>query len=166
MTSAGQVPMFVTDAASVFRADAIAAAVRALLAAHAVPGELSLTGGSSLPGLLTKGDIDLHLRVRADRFESAVERLRAVAGAVHPEIWTRTFATFERTDEPAVGIAVTVIGCGHDIRFTSGWARLAEDPDARDEYNALKRAEEYEDAKSEFFDRISSPGWDVAEPAP
>ncbi|SFI20295.1 GrpB domain, predicted nucleotidyltransferase, UPF0157 family [Microbacterium saccharophilum] len=158
--------MFVTDAASVSRAHAIAATVRERLAAHAVPGELTLTGGSSLPGLLTKGDIDLHLRVRAGQFESAVERLRAVAGAVHPEIWTRTFATFERTDEPAVGIAVTVLGCEHDLRFTRGWARLAEDPDARDEYNALKRAEEYEDAKSQFFDRISRPGWDAAEPAP
>lgn len=147
--------MFVTDDASVHRAQEIATATRELLEEHAVPGVLILTGGSSLPGLLTKGDIDLHLRVLTEEFAQAVERLHAVAAAVHPEMWTGTFATFERTDEPAVGIAVTVIGCEHDIRFTSGWACLAADAAARDEYNALKRAAEYEGAKSAFFDKIS-----------
>lgn len=147
--------MLTTDGASVERARAVARAVRALLTEHGVPGELILTGGSSLPGLLTKGDIDLHLRVSAADFEPAVERLHGLADAVHPEIWTRTFATFERNDEPAVGIAVTVVECEHDIRFTRGWAHLARNPAARTDYNALKRTTDYEVAKSRFFDEIS-----------
>ncbi|MET0315880.1 MAG: hypothetical protein ABW188_03570, partial [Rhodococcus fascians] len=61
----------------------------------------------------------------------------------------------ERTEGPAVGIAVTAVGCEHDIRFTSGWAHLAQDSAAREEYNALKRSVDYEVAKSRFFDEIS-----------
>ena len=147
--------MFTTDEASVERAQGIAKVVSDLLEEQGVTGELRLTGGSSLPGLVTKGDIDLHLRVAAERFEDVVERLRGVADAAHPEIWTATFATFERTEEPSVGIAVTVIGCEHDTRFTTGWAHLAGDANARSEYNALKRTSQYDDAKSRFFDRIS-----------
>jgi hypothetical protein len=148
--------MLTTDESSVERARAIAEVVRGLLRAHGVAGELTLTGGSSLPGLLTKGDIDLHLRVSAADFADVVERLRGVADAAHPEIWTDTFATFERIQEPIVGIAVTVVGSEHDTRFTSGWAHLAEHADAREEYNALKRRVEYEAEKSRFFDTISA----------
>jgi GrpB-like predicted nucleotidyltransferase (UPF0157 family) len=147
--------MLTTDDASVRRARAITETVSKLLEEHGVPGELTLTGGSSLPGLVTKGDIDLHLRVRRADFDRAVARLDAVAGAAHPEIWTSTFATFERTEEPSVGIAVTVSGCEHDIRFTSGWAHLRENPHAREAYNALKLTADYEGAKSRFFDTIS-----------
>lgn len=147
--------MLITDEALVRRARMIAGDVADLLREHGVAGELTLTGGSSLPGLLTKGDIDLHLRVSDADFPQAVERLRDVAAAAHPEIWTGSFATFERAEEPAVGIAVTVIGSEHDVRFTSAWAHLAEDSAAREEYNALKRSAPYEAAKSRFFDRIS-----------
>jgi GrpB-like predicted nucleotidyltransferase (UPF0157 family) len=147
-----------TDHLSVERARAIAAEARDLLAEHGVPGELVLTGGSSLPGLVTKGDIDLHLRVRSAEFAAAVERLQTVARIAHPEIWTPSFATFERVEPPVVGIAVTVRGSEHDVRFTTAWERLAGDGAAREEYNALKQAEDYEAAKSSFFDRISSTG--------
>lgn len=146
--------MYLTDHASVRRALEIADLARELLAARGVPGELVLTGGSSLPGLLTKGDIDLHLRVPAAQFDVAVERLRLVAEAVRTDIWSSGFATFERSDEPVVGIAATVVGSEHDVRFTTGWARLAEDAVARGEYNALKTAGNDESAKSTFFDRF------------
>lgn len=153
--------MRTTDEASVRRARSIADAMRKLLEEHAVPGELALTGGSSLPGLATKGDVDLHLRVSPSDFASAVTRLGEVADAARPEIWTRTFATFERADEPVVGIAVTVIGSEHDIRFTRGWAYLAEHADTRAEYNALKGDGDHEAAKSRFFDRLSTAAEDT-----
>src|SRR4051794_36970196 len=41
-----------------------------------IDGDVVLTGGASVPGALTKGDIDLHLRVPAASFDSAVDRLR------------------------------------------------------------------------------------------
>jgi hypothetical protein len=146
-----------TDRLSVERAHAIAEEVRDLLAEHGVPGDLVLTGGSSLPGLVTKGDIDLHLRVQGGEFAAAVERLRRVARVAHPEIWTASFATFERAEPPVAGIAVTVRGSEHDVRFTTAWERLTADRAAREEYNALKLAGDYEAAKSSFFDRIGNP---------
>lgn len=145
-----------TDEASVERARAVASVFAELLGQHGVPGELTLTGGSSLPGLVTKGDIDLHLRVVAADFDDAVERLSEVADAAHPDIWTDSFATFERSHAPIVGVAVTVVGSEHDVRFTSGWAHLAAHPDAREEYNALKRRVDYEGEKSRFFDTLSA----------
>ena len=39
-------------------------------------GELVLTGGSSVPGALTVGDIDLHLRVEPEQFAASVARIR------------------------------------------------------------------------------------------
>src|SRR5688572_2644643 len=78
-------------------------------------GELALTGGSSVPGALTVGDIDLHLRVEPEQFAGSVARLREVYDPVHLEIWTETLATFAVSGE-AVGIAVTPVGSEHDRR--------------------------------------------------
>ena len=39
--------------------------------------QLQLTGGSSVPGALTGGDVDLHLRVEPAAFRATVHRLRA-----------------------------------------------------------------------------------------
>ncbi|WP_157973925.1 GrpB family protein [Desertihabitans aurantiacus] len=147
--------MRTTDEATVARARATAREAAALLARHEVPGELVLTGGSSLPGLLTKGDVDLHLRVAPGELAAAVERLRTVAEPVHPAIWTDEFATFERREPPVVGIAVTVVGGEHDTRFVRGWARLRDDPAARHRYNELKRGTDVEAAKSAFFDALA-----------
>ncbi len=145
-----------TDARSVAFAEAVLRQESERLAAAGVPGELLLTGGSSLEGLLTKGDIDLHLRVTAEQFAEAVERLSEVHDVVHPEIWTRQFATFERPGQPPVGIAVTVIDSEHDRRFVRTWQRMRSDPAARETYNGLKRAGgDVEERKSRFFTSIS-----------
>jgi len=124
-----------------------------------LPGsELSLTGGSSVPGALTKGDVDLHLRVPRADFARAVEVLRRRCRIVHPDIWTDGFATFEVDDHPLpTGIAVTALGDEHDELFRRTWQRLASDPVALEQYNEAKRAaedlpeDEYARAKSSFF---------------
>ncbi len=135
---------------------------RARLAGLGVAGELRLSGGSSLPGLLTRGDVDLHLRVPPPAFAATVERLRAVHRPVHPGIWQAgSLATFDVVDAPApTGLAVTPVGSEHDDRFVRCWERLAADPSARAAYSETKRrtaplgAEEYERAKSAFFDAL------------
>ncbi|WP_150307588.1 GrpB family protein [Planctomonas psychrotolerans] len=136
-----------------------------------VPGELVLVGGTSVPGALTRGDVDLHLRVDPNSFADAVERLRGLHPVVHPEIWQPTLATFEVAEALPTGIAVTPIGSEHDVRFTRTWAILAARPDLLAEYNAVKLAGPdasrargtgadtdldpgYEERKSAFFDRI------------
>jgi GrpB-like predicted nucleotidyltransferase (UPF0157 family) len=135
---------------------------RARLAHVTAGSHLVLTGGSSVPGALTGGDIDLHLRVPPDDFARVVAELAGVYDAVHPEIWSETLATFEARDDSAVGVAVTPIGSEHDVRFRRAWIRLATDPVALEAYNALKRRHEggdpaaYLAAKSAFFDDISA----------
>ena len=121
-----------------------------------------LTGGSSLPGALTGGDIDLHLRVPPDDFARVVAALTGPYEIVLPEIWSASLATFAVPGEEAVGLAATPIDSEHDIRFRRAWVRLATDPAALEAYNTLKRQhqggdrDEYLAAKTAFFDAISA----------
>jgi GrpB-like predicted nucleotidyltransferase (UPF0157 family) len=106
---------------------------------------------------LTRGDIDLHLRVPPADFDRVVGALKAAFTVVHPEIWVTTLATFEVTDDPPVGLAVTPAGSEHDLRFTRSWQLLAADPALVQQYNNMKRsatAAEYEARKSAFFDML------------
>ena len=130
---------------------------RASLAAAGVPGELELVGGSSVVGALTKGDVDLHLRVEAALFDEAVARCKRMFSVVHPEIWCATLATFDVPADLPTGLAVTPLGSEHDVRFWRVWRLLASDSALVTEYNSVKRdaaADEYESRKSAFFDRV------------
>jgi GrpB-like predicted nucleotidyltransferase (UPF0157 family) len=133
--------------------------VRDRLAALDVPGGLELTGAASVPGLLTKGDIDLHLRVDEDRFAEVVDRLRSVYLPASPHAWAATLAVFDVPGERETGLAVTPVGSEHDVRFTRAWARLREDPALVRAYNELKRqtfgGPDHEARKSDFFTRLA-----------
>jgi GrpB-like predicted nucleotidyltransferase (UPF0157 family) len=133
------------------------AAVQAQVQALGLAGDLVLVGGSSFPGALTRGDIDLHLRVPSTDFTGVVETLKTAFVVVHPEIWAPTLATFDVADDPPVGLAVTPAGSEHDLRFTRSWQLLAADPALVQEYNEVKRSAtdaEYEARKSAFFDML------------
>jgi hypothetical protein len=133
---------------------------RARLRSLDLPGDLELVGGASVAGALTKGDIDLHLRVDPAEFEGVVTRLRSVHTVVHPEIWCETLAAFEVTVTALpTGLAVTPVGGTHDVRFSRTWELLRSRPDLVAEYNAAKLAPgNYEANKSAFFDRIVAAG--------
>ncbi|WP_433380187.1 hypothetical protein ACQPZX_14845 [Actinoplanes sp. CA-142083] len=125
------------------------------------PHELVLVGGSSLPGTLTKGDVDLHLRVSVDAFTQAVAAMSDVYEVVLPEIWAPTLATFAAKAALPTGIAATPAGSEHDLRFTRAWQRLAADPALVDAYNDVKLRHrddprEYERMKSAFFDSLQA----------
>ncbi|MFC7533260.1 hypothetical protein [Actinoplanes sp. GCM10030250] len=124
------------------------------------PFDLVLVGGSSLPAALTKGDVDLHLRVPASTFTRVVTILRSVYEVVHPQIWQATLATFTVEAPLPAGVAVTPAGSEHDLRFTRTWQRMAADPALVETYNAIKlrhlgEPDEYERQKSAFFDSIA-----------
>ncbi len=142
-------------------AERILAEQRDALRAAGVPGDLELVGGSSVPGALTRGDVDLHLRVSPADFAAAVDALRRTHAVVHPEIWGPTLAAFEAVGSALpTGIAVTPAGSEHDLRFTRTWQLLRADPALVQEYNAAKLADDgpagegYEERKSAFFDRV------------
>ncbi len=135
---------------------------RSLADAH-VPGELSLTGALCVPGVLTRGDVDLHLRVPPALWHHAVAGLQDVFPVVSPEIWCDTLATFGIPAAVPAGLAATPAGSEHDVRFTRTWQLLAAGgPALVSELNSLKsRAwttsfDEYELQKSAFFDRLLS----------
>ena len=144
------------------RAEAVRRDHRERLADVGGDVDLRLSGGSSAPGLLTSGDIDLHLRVPPDRFEAVVAELQGRYTVVNPEIWSASLATFAAADDPLVGLAVTPIGSEHDRRFTLAWDRLRTDADARDAYNEMKREHsggdlsDYLREKARFFDLLAS----------
>jgi len=143
------------DAASLTR-DEVAGDLRAL----GVDGELVLTGGASVPGALTKGDIDLHLRVPPPAFPQVVVRLTEAYPVGSPQSWAATLAVFEVPAVRATGLAVTPVGSEHDRRFCLTWQALRRDPGLLTRYNALKSAtvgtDEYEHRKSDFFSAIVS----------
>jgi GrpB-like predicted nucleotidyltransferase (UPF0157 family) len=138
----------------------IHAAVSLRLSELDVPGTLELTGAASLPGVLTKGDIDLHLRVPEGTFTQVVERLGTAYSPTNIEIWAPTLAVFEIPGGRPAGLAVTPVGTEHDRRFTAAWRRLAQNRALLEEYNELKRTAfgdpAYEDRKSAFFTRITT----------
>ena len=131
-----------------------------------VPGAaLELTGGSSVAGAVTGGDVDLHLRVPPEHFASTVEMLRTRYAVVHPEIWCATLATFAvpEVDGIEVGLAVTPIDSVHDRNFRVAWERLRGDATALAGYNAMKLrhadadSATYDAAKAAFFNDLTSP---------
>ena len=145
--------------ADVRRAAAILERERERIARIGIEGDLVLSGGSSVEGALTGGDVDLHLRVAAGDFADMVAALRGPYAVRRPEIWGPTLATFGVPGEE-VGIAVTPIGSVHDRRFLVAWQRLRQEPATLEAYNALKRRHRggdrvaYEAAKAAFFGNL------------
>lgn len=125
------------------------------LAEHGVPGELVLTGGVSVRGALTKGDVDLHLRVEPEHFPEAVATLRRHYAVASADAWASTLAVFDVPGPLPTGLAVTPCGSEHDRRFTHTWALIRADPSVLEAYNALKLSSaghpEYERRKADFF---------------
>jgi len=134
--------------------------VAGALLARGVPGDLVLTGATSVRGALTKGDVDLHLRVAPSAFDDVVERLRGVYPVGSPHAWAATLAVFDVPGSRPTGLAVTPVDSEHDVRFTEAWSALRDHPEWLQAYNALKLGvtdpDAYESRKSAFFD---NPPW-------
>src|SRR4051812_26865206 len=78
-----------------------------------LPGvEVEHVGSTSIPGALTKGDLDLLVRVEASDFDRAVAALRGLYSIHQPENWTSTYASFVAGAERRlpVGVQLAVIG--------------------------------------------------------
>lgn len=119
-------------------------------------------GSTSIPGALTKGDVDLLVRVDAARFDAAVAALRGLYAVHQPENWTPTYASFadpEATDLP-IGVQLAVAGSADDLLFGPFRDALVDDPALLAEYNALKlrhdgdEYERYTEVKGEFVERV------------
>jgi GrpB-like predicted nucleotidyltransferase (UPF0157 family) len=148
--------------------DSVAEETSAVFATHALRirdrlphVEIRHHGGTSLPGLLTSGDVDLHVRADEQWFEPARDLLCELYEPLFPEEWDSEVAYFVAPGaQPPVEIVLTLIGTVDDLYHGEAWQRIVADHDLTEGYNALKRKheggsiDEYKAAKRDFFDRI------------
>ena len=136
-------------------------AIRRLLASALPSGaEMHHVGATAIPGCLTKGDLDIVVRVPAQSFADADLMLASKFNRNEDSVRTETFSAFEDTScDPQLGIQLTAIDGPFDFfhRFVHA---LTSSPQLVKEYNALKRAHngrdasQYRAAKAQFFERV------------
>jgi GrpB-like predicted nucleotidyltransferase (UPF0157 family) len=126
--------------------------------AHVIPAaEIHHIGSTAIPGTLTKGDLDVLVRVSAEDFrvaEAALERMfRRNTGSFRSE----AFAAFlDHSTEPDLGVQL-VVRDGEADTFLVWRERLESDPELRRQYDDLKRRfegksmDEYREAKAQFI---------------
>jgi GrpB-like predicted nucleotidyltransferase (UPF0157 family) len=148
--------------------DAVAEEAAAVFAAHALrirerqpQVEIGHHGGTSVPGLLTSGDFDLHVRADEQWFEPARELLSELYEPLFPNEWDSEVAYFVAPGaQPPVEIVLTLTGSVDDLHHGEAWQRIMVDPELAEWYNVLKREHEggslagYKAAKRDFFDKI------------
>jgi GrpB-like predicted nucleotidyltransferase (UPF0157 family) len=128
-----------------------------------LPGiEVVHVGATAVPGAVTKGDVDVMVRVPPAGFEAAVRALRSAYAIHQPENWTPTYASFvdPEAGEPPVGMQLVAAGSEDEAPFEPFLDALRADPALLAEYNALKRRldgsdyELYTREKGEFIERV------------
>ena len=119
-------------------------------------------GSTGVRGSLTKGDVDLQVRVTQEDFPKAKESLMAIYSLNTGSDQTSFFCAFEKEDEILpVGIQLTVNGSSVD-NFRKVTQFFCEHPSYTEAYNHLKMEfegedmEEYRNEKSSFIAKILS----------
>ncbi len=102
--------------------------------------EVHHIGATAIPGALTKGDLDVVLRVAARDFHAAIEKLRQVFAVKQPENWDPCFASFGSDTDFAlpVGVQLVIEDSEADF-FVFVRDYLSSHPDALADYNRAKQ---------------------------
>lgn len=118
-------------------------------------------GSTAIPGSVTKGDLDINIRVSEEDFNKAVEVLKKLYDINQPENWHDNFASFK--DDTNLGIdfgaQLVVIGSKYDD-FTKLRDLLIKNPKLVEEYNQMKQKyqgksmDEYRKEKADFFQKL------------
>lgn len=136
-------------------------ALREAQLGHWLPfAEIEHVGSTAIPGALTKGDLDILVRVAAAEFRVAEEVLSGLFPRNDGTPRTDAFASFkEDSAEPALGIQLVVRGADWDV-FSQFRDALKADPRLVHEYNQLKQTfdgramDDYRAAKEQFVERV------------
>ena len=122
--------------------------------------EIHHVGSSAIPNSLTKGDLDIQVRVSAKSFLPAVEALSKLYDLNEGSVKTNEFRAFkDDTIVPPLGVQLTVF----DSEFDFFWKFrdiLIQKDKYRIEYDNLKRdfegkeMDKYREAKNVFFNKI------------
>lgn len=124
--------------------------------------DIQHVGSTAIPGALTKGDLDINVRIPADRFQSAErilgDRFERKPNPSYPD----KFSYFKNDSPPiSIGIQLTVI----DSEFDFFWKfrdLLLQNPELVTAYNQIKQkfngkaSAAYRVAKSDFIEFIIS----------
>jgi GrpB-like predicted nucleotidyltransferase (UPF0157 family) len=124
--------------------------------------EVEHVGATAVPGLLTKGDVDLLVRVPEGDFPGAAAALRRRYEVDQPANWTGTFASFaeEQEGDVPVGVQLVVAGSRVDAAFVSLRRVFRTRPDLVERSNDLKLrhadggADAYARAKQAFLEAL------------
>ncbi|MCC7252258.1 GrpB family protein [Hyphomicrobium sp.] len=137
----------------------VAAELRVLLPASA---DIRHVGATAVAGCVTKGDLDIVVRVPSEAFVTVDDALAARFPRNIGSKRTDAFSSFEdATTTPHLGIQLTIAG-GEDDYFHLFADALRQDPGLVAQYNALKREfdgkpmEVYRAAKSAFVRDVLS----------
>jgi GrpB-like predicted nucleotidyltransferase (UPF0157 family) len=124
--------------------------------------EVEHVGATAIPDAVTKGDVDLLVRVPESQFKESVEILRERFAVHQPHNWTQTLASFTvpGASDPPVGVQLVVAGSEADGFFGPFRDALIDDPALLAEYNALKLRldgldyDSYTERKGEFVESV------------
>ncbi|GGI11518.1 GrpB family protein [Gottfriedia solisilvae] len=117
-------------------------------------------GSTAVPNSLTKGDLDIQVRVTSEQFSISVQTLSALYELNEGSVKTDSFRAFkDDSTDPPIGVQLTIINSEFDFFWKFRDVLLINDK-YRKEYDDLKRnfegkkMHEYREAKNEFFQRI------------
>ena len=118
--------------------------------------EVHHVGSTAIPGALTKGDLDVQVRVTAADYEASRDRLAMLYAINKGGFVAADACSFEDYDtNPPHGVHLTVIGGSCDIQWRFRDALRASD-ELKQRYEALKRRfhggsmSSYREAKEQF----------------
>lgn len=136
--------------------DAALAQLRAALPAWA---DVLEVGSTAVEGVIGKGDIDLLVRVPAERFEEARGLVDQVFARNPDQLSNDRYQGYLVPSELDVAVQLTVRDGPYDS-FVAFLDALRASPARVEQYNALKRAwdgrpmDEYREAKAAFIEEI------------
>lgn len=105
-----------------------------------VSAEILHVGATAVPECLTKGDLDIVVRVKQDDFVTAHSAIAAEFGTNEGSVKTEGFAAFEdKNSIPELGIQLTAVGGAFDF-FHKFSEFLRTHPQQLEKYRAAKDA--------------------------
>ncbi len=118
-------------------------------------------GSTAIPGLLTKGDLDILVRVKKEQFAEAKEKLTSLYRFDPGNPPTETYTGFDSQQYNfPLGIQLVVAEGEEDIEFTKVRDELKKNASLRERFNQLKLQFEgkersaYRVAKTQFINMI------------
>jgi GrpB-like predicted nucleotidyltransferase (UPF0157 family) len=120
--------------------------------------DIQHVGSTAIPGTITKGDLDINVRVSGSEFAKAIVILKKHYEVNQSHNWSETFASF-KDDRRNLGIQLTVLGSEADDFITLRDLLLSR-PDLVAQCNDLKRRhqggsmEMYRQDKAELYERL------------